>query len=203
MGEPASSAPGPANLIEERTCRKCDQTKPVSPETWPYRKGRQGMYQAHGAICIECEKKRKSEYEARRDKIAVSVSSIAPSDPKGKPDDKRKEITAANKLDVAHALKTGARVVNEYAPSAMARILEYLEDPESPHHIWALELLAQRILPRKLFEELGGQAAGVGSLNDKRPVFQVNILPANAPGGGDAARVIDGQHEVVADKERD
>lgn len=195
-----TAQPGPANPIGERTCRKCDQAKPVSPETWPYKKARTGLYGAHGQICLACEKQRKAEYEARRDKIAESVKSIATLDPTGKPDDKRKEITAANKLDVAHALKTGARVVNEYAPAVMARILEYLEDPESPHHIWALELLAQRILPRKLFEELGGQAAGVGSLNDKRPMFQINVLPAT-PGGPTEARVIEGQHEVIEERE--
>ena len=82
----------------------------------------------------------------------------------------------------------------------MATVLEYATNRNHELHKWALELLAERILPRKLYEELGGRAAGVGSLNDKRPVFQVNILPANAP--GDAARVIDGQHEVIS-PERD
>lgn len=195
MDAPTTSAPGPANPIEERRCRKCDEAKAVTPETWPYKKGRNKIYAAHGTVCLACEKKRKAEYEARRDKIAQSVASIATSDPKGQPDEKRKGVVAANKLDVALALKAGSRVLNEYAPAVMARILEYLEDTESPHHLWALELLAQRILPRKLYEELGGQAAGVGSLADKRPMFIVNVMPA-LPQPGDQGRLLTEQDGV-------
>lgn len=193
MGEPATTAPGPANPIEERTCRKCTNTKPVSPDTWIYKKGRQGFYKAHGQICLACEKSRKVEYESRRDKIAASIATLtaAPSDLKGQPADKHKVVKEAGKLDAALAFKSGSKVLNEYAPAVMARVLEYLEDTSSEHHIWALEFLAQRILPRKLYEELGGQAAGVGSLNDKRPQVVLNILPSSAsePQG----RVIDAE----------
>jgi len=75
--------------------------------------------------------------------------------------------------------------LNQAAPGVMARIMEYLEDPEHKHHLWALELFAQRILPRKLYEELGGQAAGVGALSDRRPMFVLNVMPATpgAPQG--------------------
>lgn len=195
MAELETSAPGPANPFEERKCRKCAETKVVTPETWPYRKIRRGAYAPHGTVCMACEAKRKMEYEVRRDKIAAAVASIATSNPEGTTGEKRKDVVAANKLDVALALKVGSRVVNQYAPTVMARILEYLEDQDHEHHLWALELLAQRILPRKLYEELGGQAAGVGSLGDKRPQFTINILPAqsSAPEG----RVVDGQSEVV------
>jgi hypothetical protein len=65
------------------------------------------------------------------------------------------------------------------APAVMAKLLEYFEDDTSPHHQWAIEFLAQRIVPRKLYEELGGQAAGVGSLQDKRPQFILNVITAN------------------------
>ena len=190
-----TSVPGPANPIEERRCRKCAQTKVLSPNIWPFRKNRGKVYAAHGTVCLACEAKRKAEYDTRRDKIAVAVASIATSDPSGKTGEKRKDVVIANKLDVALALKAGSRVLNEFAPAVMARILEYFEDPDHEHHLWALELLAQRILPRKLYEELGGQAAGVGGLGDKRPQFTINILPAqtSAPEG----RVIDGQVEVL------
>jgi len=82
-------------------------------------------------------------------------------------------------------LKAGSFALNHAAPGVMARIMEYLEDPEHKHHLWALELFAQRILPRKLYEELGGQAAGVGALSDRRPMFVLNVLPASpsAPQG--------------------
>ena len=146
---------------------------------------------------MACERVRKTEYEAKRDKIAAAVASIATSDPDGKPGEKRKDVVAANKLDVALALKAGSKVLNQYAPAVMARILEYLEDPESEHHLWALELLAQRILPRKLYEELGGQAAGVGALGDRRPQFTINILPAAAAPAAEEGRVFDGEVKVI------
>jgi hypothetical protein len=180
MASPETTAPAsPANPQEERVCTKCDARKIVTPETWPYRKGRTGQYQAHGGYCMDCEKVRKSKYEDRRKAIASGVTAT-PVPATGSADEKRKALKTASKLDVAQALKAGSIVMNEAAPGVLARIMEYLEDPEHRHHIWALELFAQRILPRKLYEELGGQAAGVGALNDKRPMFVLNVLPASA-----------------------
>jgi hypothetical protein len=103
----------------------------------------------------------------------------------GSADDKRKALKAASKLDVAEALKTGSIATNKVAPSVLARLMEYLEDPEHKHHLWALEFFAQRILPRKLYEELGGQAAGTGGLQPQRPMFVLNVMPATpgAPQG--------------------
>ena len=162
---------GTDNPLEKRTCAYCKAEKVVSPATWPHRKGREGHYQAHGARCLECEKLRKAEYEKTRDDIAKRLGAPAtPATDKGGKGIKRLEVDAA--------LKAGAIALNQVAPSVMARMMQYLDDELSPHHEWALEFFAQRILPRKLFEELGGQAAGVGALNDKRPQFVVNILPA-------------------------
>lgn len=172
------------NPPEQRTCSKCDTQKTITPESWPYRKGRQGIYQSYGSRCLDCEKQRKTEYEARRKSIASGVSAV-PVPTEGTPEQKAKALKHANKLDVAQALKAGSIALNQAAPGVLARIMEYLEDPESPHHLWALELFAQRILPRKLYEQLGGEAAGVGALQDRRPVFVLNVLPAGAsvPGG--------------------
>lgn len=172
MASPETTAPAP-DAPESRDCAKCGETKTVSPETWPYRKGRTGRYQAYGAVCAVCERARKAAYEARRDKIKVLAEA-----PATEGDDKKQA-----KLDVAKALKAGGRVLNEYAPSVLARLIEYSEDPDHPLHQWALDKLVDRVLPRKLYEELGGQAAGVGGLNDKRPVFNIQILPAQAEPG--------------------
>ena len=172
-----------ANPQETRTCTRCDANVVVSPETWPYRKGRQGRYQSYGSICSVCDRKRKAAYEERRKAIATGVVAAMPVPEKGATGEtQRKALKQANKLDVAQALKAGSIAMNQVAPGVMARIMEYLEDPEHRHHLWALELLAQRILPRKLYEELGGQAAGVGALQDRRPMFVLNVLPAQ-PGG--------------------
>ncbi len=179
MSGTATAPVGADNPQEKRTCAYCKAEKVVTPESWPYRKskGPNGVYQAHGARCMVCEKIRKAQYEATRDDITRRLgvhASTAKADKDGdKPTSKAKE-----KLDVAAALKAGSIATNLVAPSVMARIMNYLEDEESPHHIWALEFFAQRILPRKLYEELGGQAAGLGALADKRPQFVLNILPA-------------------------
>lgn len=173
-----TSPAGVDNPQETRTCAKCEKVTVVTPQTWPYRKGRKGFYQPEGTYCLECEKARKREYETRRKSIATGVAALsAPS--KGTPEEQKKALKQANRLDVAQALKAGSIAVNQVAPGVMARIMEYLEDPDHKHHIWALELIAQRVLPRKLYEELGGQAAGVGTLQDKRPMFVLNVHPAN------------------------
>lgn len=195
MSEPITVAPGADNPQEKRTCRKCAADKIVSPQTWPHRKGRTGHYQAHGAICIECEKQRKAAYEERRDDIVKRV--LGTGSVKGKSEKPesadRKQIAEASKLDVARALKAGSIALNDAAPAVMAKLLEYFEDDTSPHHQWAIEFLAQRIVPRKLYEELGGQAAGVGSLQEKRPQFILNIITAN-PGDQPAGQVY--EHEA-------
>lgn len=149
--------------------------KEVKPETWVYRPDKKKVYHAHGTSCLECEKKRKQEYEARRGQITAVLDAGEAKDAKATPKDQRVALKDASKLDVARALKAGSQVLNEVAPGVLARILEYLEDPEHEHHMWALELVAQRILPRKLYEELGGEAAGIGALQDRRPQFIVNV----------------------------
>ena len=173
-----TSAPGADHPQEKRTCSYCKAEKVVTPESWPYRKGRTGVYQAHGARCMACEKIRKAEYEATRNDIARKLGA-PPAPVTEKATGKSKE-----KLDVAAAMKAGGIALNQVAPAVMARMMQYLEDEHSEHHQWVLEFFAQRILPRKTYEEIGGQAAGVGALNDKRPQFVVNILPAQPGASG-------------------
>lgn len=204
MGEPAAT-PGSAippqqdeRPQERRTCRSCNETKVVSPETWPYRnRGKNTPYQARGLRCLDCEKERKRNYEERRDKIAALVADVPPAPQRGQTGDKDKQREAVkqSRLDVAKALKAGSRVLNEYAASILARVLEWAEDPGHENHLWAVQFMAERIVPRKLYEELGGQAAGLGGLNDKRPQFIIQVLPAQpeAPEG----RVIAGVATTV------
>jgi hypothetical protein len=203
MGEPAATAqPGPDNpppqAVEQRTCRVCEETKAVSPETWPYRSKRPGApYKAVGRVCGACEAKRKVEYDMRRTLIAEFAADVPPEPLKGNSSDKTKQRDAVNqsKLDVAAALKAGSRALNEIAPNVLARIICWAEDTQHEQHVWANEFLANRILPKKLFEELGGEAAGLGSLQDKRPQYIIQILPATTDAPG---RVIDAVHTVEA-----
>ena len=163
----------PQTGAEQRTCHNCNEAKPVVPGTWAFKPGGKPL-----KICFACQQARKADSHAQR-----AFQALQPKPPvaKKEPPADVAEVKKDAKLDVAKALKVGARITNDHAEMVMAKVLEYATNPEHKHHIWALELLAQRILPRKLYEELGGQAAGVGAINDKRPQFVINVLPAGVP----------------------
>lgn len=205
MGEPASASTVPAGTDnpqtppEQRTCRDCNETKVVSPETWPYRSRAKGKpYHAHGMRCLLCEAARKKQYEDRRGQVAALVAEDPPKDSpavKPKKSDARTDEVEQAKLDAAKSLKLGSRVLNQSAADVLARILMWAEDEQDENHRWAIQFLAERILPRKLYEELGGQAAGVGQLSDKRPVFNIQIVQAvpDQPAG----RILEGHAITV------
>jgi hypothetical protein len=192
----APNAPLP--VIEQRTCRKCNLTKALIPTDWPHRpEKRTRTYIPHGNVCLACEKARKAEYEKRRDLIAAGIE--PPQPPKASketPEEQAKAIKAANKMDVARALKAGSQTLNEIAPSVLAKIMMLIEDEEHEQHQWALEFCANRIFPKRLYEELGAEAAGVGALGDKKPQFIINVLPAT-PQPHNEPRVIEGSHEII------
>jgi hypothetical protein len=176
----------PAPAVEQRTCRVCKQTKVVSPTTWTYRaKGPGSPSKPHGMLCAICEHKRKIAHRERTREIAKLAAA----------DETAKVSKAETKLDVARALKIGGKALNDIAPSVLARIMSWAEDEEHTEHRWANQFLAERVLPKKLYEEIGGEAAGVGRLTGDRPQYLVQVVvaqPEQAPG-----RVIEGQSEVV------
>lgn len=190
----AIAQPGAANPEEQRQCRKCKEIKNVRPETWPYRNPGKGKpYRPYGLVCLACEKKRKAEYEARREHV-MSLTE-APKEEAAPAEEKRSDIVKETKLDVARALKAGGKTINEIAPSVLARLLEWFEDEEHPEHRWAVQFLADRILPRKLYEELGSSAAGLGTIADKRPTVLIQVVNAQ-PDAQPAGRVIEGSGHV-------
>jgi hypothetical protein len=198
-GQPTVVA-GADNPQETRVCRKCSTETVVSPSTWPYHKTGRG-YTAYGGVCQACETARKQD-QKRRAKDLEKLGGDVPTHPIRK-DDKdaegkaaQKEALAQSRLDVARSLKIGSRTLNEYAPAVLARVLQQFEDASDPAHQWAVQFLAERILPRKLYEELGGQAAGVGSLKDQRPQFLIQVVAASPDVS--AGRVIEhGQVQTV------
>src|SRR5690348_1021296 len=126
---PTTAPAGADHPQEKRTCGTCKAEKVVTPESWVYRKGRTGIYQAHGTRCLECEKKRKTAYEATRNDITRKLAAPPTSETE------KKTGKSKEKLDVAAALKAGSISLNMVAPSVMARVMQYLEDEESPHHL--------------------------------------------------------------------
>lgn len=143
-------------------CRNCNEEKPVTPGSWAFKPGGDPLQ-----ICLVCQTLRKVEAKAQREKERTAGD---------KPQTPR-EIRGEAKLDIAKALKSGANIANEYVDIVMARVLQYASDPTHKLHGWALEFLAERVMPRKLYEELGSQAAGTG-LGDKRPTYLIQVLPA-------------------------
>lgn len=177
-GTATTSPAGADNPREKRTCRICKEEKEVVPETWVYRRSKDtGRYHAEGTLCLVCDNRRKKEYRKRRDAIAHEV--VATQQEAKSPSGKATSLAAAKKLDVQQALKAGSIAVNQLAPGVMARLMEYLEDPDHKHHMWAMDKLVDRILPLKLYQELGSEAAGGGGLGDRRPQFILNVLPAS------------------------
>lgn len=157
-------------------CRNCNEEKPVTPGSWAFKPGGDPLQ-----ICLVCQTIRKSEGKAQRE--AARTAGDKPQTPK--------EIRGDAKLDIAKALRTGASLANEYVDMVMARVLQYAADPEHRLHGWALQFLAERVMPRKLYEDLGSQAAGAG-LSDKRPQFLIQVLPAQQQQQQEpAGRIID------------
>jgi hypothetical protein len=160
-------------------CRNCNEEKPVVPGSWAFKPGGDPLQ-----ICLVCQTLRKAEAKAQREKDRTAGD---------KPKTPR-EIRGDAKLDIAKALKSGAAIANEYVDLVMARVLQYAADPQHKLHGWALEFLAERVMPKKLYEDLGSQAAGVG-LGDKRPQYVIQVLPAQSQEAAPQPqpRVIEGQ----------
>jgi len=101
-------------------------------------------------------------------------------------------------LEIARALRVGAAKLNEAAEGILATILEYASNSQSPHHEWALRLIAERVIPRKLYEDLGGQAAGIkAGQGTARPAVTIIVQPAT-PAAVVPSVVVEGESERVA-----
>jgi hypothetical protein len=172
MTDGANSQPGSG--VPRQVCRNCNEEKPVTLGAWAYKPGGEPLQ-----ICLLCQTRRKVDAKEAAGK---------------KGGDKMKTPAAIRgeaKMDVARALKAGAHVANEYVDLVMARVLQYAADPDHKLHGWALQFLAERIMPRKLYEELGGQAAGVVTKEARPYLIQVIGAQPAAPAAIPAPRVID------------
>jgi hypothetical protein len=153
---------------DKRQCRHCKGILPYTPEHWPAAKG-----VAQGAVCRLCTRTRKRKYDRKYSDLRVAArtqgaaSLTAATNPPAsgkavaKSSNARPGELPIRQLDVARALREGADRLNEAAAGVMATILEYAGNTQSPHHEWAIKLIAERVIPRKLFEDLGSQAAGI------------------------------------------
>ena len=188
---------------QPRHCKICNQTvAEINPSTWPHSLGK-----PLGAVCRPCARARKREFDAqyKKARMEARAAGVATLDPQtattqaglgggavAKVSSEHNRLPGEldmRKLPVARALREGAAVINEKAASIMGRLVGYADDPASPHHEWALKLLAERVIPKALFDELARkEVGGVGGAGGPR--ISINIMAAQAPAHGEA-RVID------------
>ena len=187
-----------ADNAEMRRCKACGADLPYTTEHWPSHHSK-----AYGVLCRPCSRTRKRAFDKtyRNLRAAARAQGAASlSDPTKPPaggavvsttrDAKLGELRVRH-LSVAHALREGADRLNEAAAGILATILEYAGNTQSPHHEWAIKLIAERVIPKKLYEDLGGQAAGIkAGQGTVRPAITVIVQQA-APASPDspAARV--------------
>ena len=190
-----------ADAAEKRQCTRCRSEKPYTAEHWPAKAGK-----AVGTVCRLCARNRKRDFDRKYKQMRVaartqSLASLADAKPLAATGRSVSKTGVAlpgelpvRQLEVAQALRVGATRLNEKAESILATILAYAADSASPHHEWALRLIAERVIPKKLYEDLGAQAAGIkAGQGTVRPSVTIVVQQA-APVSPDSppVRVIEG-----------
>lgn len=161
MSEPTTLAdligtePLPTDAV--RKCKQCAEVKPFAASHWrtePNGKPR-------GWMCKACDSKRSSRKARRRTEVAQALRNAAAGGGGTAPIHNETRAAVAAQLDATEALRAGVRKVNDTAGRVLAKVFEYALDPASPHHEWALKMVAERVMPAKLFAELGLAGAGL------------------------------------------
>lgn len=207
--EQPETAPQPGTA-ETRPCLKCGGSFPFTNEFFPTRMGK-----AFGVLCRPCAKKRRKAYEAQyqqvriaeRNKRAAAAAAATPPPASG---GVAAEATAAKPIalpdaetQLAAKMRTEIASLTEAAPQIVATILGHAKNPKHPLHEWALKFIADRVMPKKLYDDLGSQAAGSkAGRGAARPAVTV-IIQQTGPAPSDPlqGRVIDVTTDVT-DKER-
>jgi len=181
----------PAETVSSFQCRYCGTAKPLTREHWPFEYGK-----LQTDICRLCSRQRKRAYDkkyrqmrvaARTQDLAALAATPTPTPAKMEllapsQRDVKKDELAVSQLQVAKALRVGAATLNEHAQVILERVIRYAADSASPHHEWALKLVADRVIPRKLYEDLGAQAAGIkAGQGTIRPSVTIIVQPAAGP----------------------
>ena len=192
-----------------RPCLKCAVSFPFTIEFYPSINGA-----PHGVLCRACAKKRRRAYEtkyqqvriAERNKRAAAAAAAAPPPASGdvvaQPDAARSIALPSAETQLAVKMRAEIASLNEAAPAIVATILAHAENPRHPLHEWALKFIADRVMPKKLYDDLGAQAAGSkAGRGGLRPAVTV-IIHQTGPAPSDPlqGRVIDVTE--VNDKER-
>jgi len=197
--------------VAEIVCEVCKTSKPYTVVEWPTRRGRPA-----GAVCRLCARERDKMFSrnAKQTRVAARIQSLATLSETAATPAKVGPVSISSarlpgelplqQLAVTKALRIGSNLLNEKAQSVLERLVLYAESPSSPHHEWALKLIAERLLPRKLYEDLGSQAAGItAGTGTVRPLVTIIVQPATmpAPGESPSVTVVEGSSEKITDAE--
>lgn len=192
-----------------RTCDTCKIEKPWTLEHWPEQKGK-----PRPPRCRTCQRDYKRLFDkravkervaARTQQAASLTGPVTPPASGGAVSTSRDALPGElplRQLDAAKALREGAIVLNRQAQTILATLMFYVDDPTHPHHEWALKLVAERLLPKKLYEDLGAKDAGIlAGEGQSRPSVTIIVQPATiAPAPADpllAAVVVEGTSQRV------
>lgn len=183
-------------LPKLKKCNRCGAEKPFTLAQW----GSKVPGKPSGGLCRPCEALRKRENDVQRrnrDKKAALVGKqnaarvLEQNEKRAALKAKVAALAAAKApatlkgMGIEEALRDGAQIVNANAAAIVLLVAEYAKDPDSPHHEWALKLMAERAIPAKLFTEVGLHAAGVGGQGKdgaKAPTVHINVIAAPGPG---------------------
>jgi hypothetical protein len=196
---------------EPRVCSACKVEKPYTSTYYPV-----AGEKPTGTVCRDCAKVRRKHYEKqqREKKAEAQAKSLAvlAKDPAalaraaGKSPQALSKVSGAlqRQLEAATALSAGAATLNKHAQALLDTIIDYAKRPSSIHHEWALKLLTERIVPRRLYEELGVQAAGIKTGEaTARPSVTIVIQPSAMPNAEPAVRVIEAEREAPQPEPQD
>lgn len=192
----------------EALCSVCLELKPLTVEHWPKLKGK-----PHGNRCRLCARAGKKDFDrnAKQTRVAARLQTLATL-AEAMPEPASKGVVAATReklpaelplrqLQIVQALREGAQLLNERARTTLERLFRYAETPTHPHHEWALKLIADRLMPRKLYEDLGARDAGLGKVGEggARPSVTIIVQPATAPTPAESSafKVVEGESERI------
>jgi len=198
MESETAAAPGADETARE--CNRCGEVLLYTIANWPATHGH-----ATGNVCRLCSRGRKRDFDGgyRTKRIAVRTQTLAtlagamaaPASEvvASKVRDVLKVEGPLRRLEIAKALRAGAARINEHASTVLDTVFEYAADKTSPHHEWALKLIAERVVPKKLYEDLGAQEAGIdaGAGGANRPSVTIIVQPAAQPAPAEGL-IIDG-----------
>jgi hypothetical protein len=207
---------------ETRRCQTCGEEKPLTKALWKTSAGRPGglsclscLKQRHvdrreaakvlkqelRAAGVPALQKLPTREEAARSadaarQRAIVLAARLAAAPPSLVEKHRMDVTkmSVTKLTTAAALKAAGDVINREAPTAWELIALYARDPDSAHHTWALQLIADRSSPQRAFAALAIKEAGLEEKGGAKPSVTVNII------GGAKARIEEGRVIEVEDE---